>query len=159
METKKCTVCHEIRPIFEFTRDKMKTDGRRSNCKICAAILRRKSYLENIESRREYSRTRYAEDKEGALARYRKYRKSEKGRAYAYAATKKARSKFPEHHLAREAVKYEIKMGRMRREPCVVCGVEQTEAHHEDYSKRLEVIWLCSYHHREHHRKEKVANG
>ena len=36
---------------------------------------------------------------------------------------------------------------------CSKCGVEgRIEAHHEDYSKPLEVIWLCRVHHVEAHR-------
>lgn len=34
--------------------------------------------------------------------------------------------------------------------PCSICGgTNHIEAHHEDYSKPLEVIWLCPKHHRE----------
>ena len=34
-------------------------------------------------------------------------------------------------------------------QPCEVCGsVKQVEAHHKDYSKPLEVNWLCHIHHK-----------
>ena len=45
------------------------------------------------------------------------------------------------------------KSGRLIQEPCVVCGSEKSQAHHEDYDKQLEVIWLCRKHHAEKHRK------
>jgi hypothetical protein len=33
------------------------------------------------------------------------------------------------------------------KEPCVACDSEKSEMHHEDYSKPLEVWWLCRKHH------------
>jgi hypothetical protein len=50
---------------------------------------------------------------------------------------------------AREAVARAIKVGILIRQPCVICGQEKAEAHHEDYSKPLKIIWLCQKHHRE----------
>ncbi|GAG03219.1 unnamed protein product, partial [marine sediment metagenome] len=44
--------------------------------------------------------------------------------------------------------------GRLKRGKCLVCGDEKTEAHHEDYSKPLEVKWLCKKHHSELHYKQ-----
>jgi hypothetical protein len=35
--------------------------------------------------------------------------------------------------------------------PCEVCGDPQTHAHHDDYSKPLDVRWFCPRHHREEH--------
>jgi hypothetical protein len=36
---------------------------------------------------------------------------------------------------------------------CSKCGAEgRIEAHHPDYSKPLEVVWLCRVHHVEAHR-------
>jgi hypothetical protein len=45
---------------------------------------------------------------------------------------------------ARSAVSVAIKKGKIIKQPCVVCGsCERVDAHHEDYSKKLIVIWLC----------------
>lgn len=33
--------------------------------------------------------------------------------------------------------------GKVIKQPCSSCGSEQAEKHHEDYSKPLEVKWLC----------------
>lgn len=46
-------------------------------------------------------------------------------------------------HEARWKAHYAIAMGRLVRQPCCVCGVIPADAHHEDYMKPLEVIWLC----------------
>lgn len=46
--------------------------------------------------------------------------------------------------------------GKLVRQPCEKCGVEQTDAHHDDYSKPLEVRWLCRAHHLELHRQQRT---
>lgn len=54
---------------------------------------------------------------------------------------------------ARRKVRTELKQGRLVKQPCVVCGDAEVEAHHEDYAKPLEVVWLCRDHHAWVHRK------
>ena len=44
-----------------------------------------------------------------------------------------------------------IDRGKIVRQPCEVCGCEKADAHHQDYNKPLEVIWLCRKHHKEWH--------
>jgi hypothetical protein len=59
--------------------------------------------------------------------------------------------RYPEHASARYAVRKAIKNGKITRMPCEVCGGLKVDAHHDDYSKPLEVRWLCKKHHREVH--------
>lgn len=54
--------------------------------------------------------------------------------------------------LLREAVKD----GRVVRQPCQRCGRIDALAHHHDYSKPLDVIWLCPQHHAEAHGKRVI---
>lgn len=55
---------------------------------------------------------------------------------------------------ARAKVFYAIKTGKLSKKPCRDCGrTDDIEAHHSDYDKPLEVIWLCPLHHRLEHRK------
>lgn len=54
---------------------------------------------------------------------------------------------------AREAVAAEVQAGRLKREPCERCGEVKTQAHHDDYSKPLQVRWLCQEHHTDVHRE------
>lgn len=42
-----------------------------------------------------------------------------------------------------------LRQGELTRKPCEVCGNPKTHGHHEDYSKPLEVRWLCETHHGE----------
>lgn len=57
------------------------------------------------------------------------------------------RRKWKEHHDARKELKEAIKRGEVQRQPCGVCGTSPAEAHHTDYSKPLDVSWLCRLHH------------
>lgn len=44
--------------------------------------------------------------------------------------------------------------GVLKPQPCVVEGcLNKAQKHHEDYSKPLEVMWLCRKHHLERHSK------
>ena len=66
------------------------------------------------------------------------------------AATQKTRRKqarHPEKTRARRLVYWAVRRGNLQRQPCEVCGAPEVHAHHEDYSKPLEVRWLCSAHH------------
>jgi hypothetical protein len=40
-----------------------------------------------------------------------------------------------------------IREGALTRKTCEVCGDPKSEGHHEDYSKPLDVVWLCRWHH------------
>lgn len=44
-----------------------------------------------------------------------------------------------------------VRGGRLIREPCSVCGSPKSQAHHPDYSRPLDVLWLCQSHHHQQH--------
>lgn len=50
-----------------------------------------------------------------------------------------------------------LKRGHLKRSNCVKCG-KRAEMHHEDYSRPLEIIWLCRKHHLDHHANRYRAN-
>jgi hypothetical protein len=60
---------------------------------------------------------------------------------------------------ARQKLHYWLRKGHIARAPCQVCGDPETEAHHDDYSKPLEVIWLCKTHHGLVRREEVPLKG
>jgi hypothetical protein len=60
--------------------------------------------------------------------------------------------KYPEKRRAHMLVGEAMKRGDLIRQPCSVCGKLKTHAHHEDYTKPLDVVWLCPKHHGERHR-------
>lgn len=62
-------------------------------------------------------------------------------------------AKHPEKRAARIAAGNAIREGRLIPAPCVRCGASKTHAHHEDYSRPMDVVWLCVHHHGERHRE------
>jgi hypothetical protein len=53
----------------------------------------------------------------------------------------------------RRVTSNKIKQGHLIRLPCEVCCTDvDVHAHHDDYSKPLNVRWLCRKHHQEYHR-------
>jgi hypothetical protein len=52
---------------------------------------------------------------------------------------------------ARSTLNHAVRDGKISREPCAVCGSEKSEAHHDDYTRPLDVRWLCFKHHRAYH--------
>ena len=54
---------------------------------------------------------------------------------------------------ARNKITDAVRRGKLTRKPCEKCGLPNAHAHHNDYSKPLDVIWLCHVHHMEIHRK------
>jgi ribosomal protein S27AE len=61
------------------------------------------------------------------------------------------REKGTEKRAARIAAGGAIATGRLVKQPCEKCGAERVHAHHDDYSKPLDVRWLCPKHHAEEH--------
>lgn len=107
-------------------------------CKECHKAFVRTAYRKNIEANRDYEKKRFQDPvRRAAAQRYQE----------------KRRAKNPEKYRARTAVGNAIRDGRLKREPCEVCG-QKAQAHHEDYQKPLEVRWLCFKHHRAEHGQE-----
>lgn len=52
-----------------------------------------------------------------------------------------------EKYKAHLAVQRALASGDLVKQPCEVCGADQVDAHHDDYSAPLAVRWLCRQHH------------
>ena len=94
--------------------------------------------LKNRELSNQRGRKQYAENKGYYAEHAREYNKENRHKKNACLAVFRA-----------------IKKGDMIRLPCVECGAENADAHHPDYSKILEVVWLCRSHHKQLHAKAK----
>jgi hypothetical protein len=56
-----------------------------------------------------------------------------------------------ERDITRSYAAEYLKRGVLKKLPCRVCDSAETQMHHPDYSKPLDVIWLCAKHHRDLH--------
>jgi ribosomal protein S27AE len=45
------------------------------------------------------------------------------------------------------AVQQAISSGKLKKQPCEVCGAAVVDAHHDRYDEPLNVRWLCRRHH------------
>ena len=60
-----------------------------------------------------------------------------------------------ENWCAKQIVYNMKKMGILEQKPCEVCNDKNSFAHHCDYNKPWEVMWLCRKHHNEWHKNNK----
>lgn len=130
-----CHGCQTMKPASEFYKHKAMGDGRLGYCKDCVRARVAKRYREQRDARSEYERKR-AQDpaRKEQLAEYRK----------------RMRRRNPDKYKARNALNNAIRDGKIKRGPCEVCGTKvRVQGHHSDYSKPLDVRWLCFRCHRE----------
>jgi hypothetical protein len=75
----------------------------------------------------------------------------------AYATTLRMAKKYPEKQKARSILRYALITGKVSKSACMFCSSEKVEAHHPDYTKPLEVMWLCPECHRKLEGRQKYA--
>ena len=134
---KSCIRCGVEKLLTDFYKHSRMADGHLGKCSQCC----REQATENRRNNQE---------------RYNAYdtaRKSLPQRIEARAkVTARMKAERPEVYAAHNAVSNAIRDGRLKKQPCEKCGAD-AHAHHEDYSKPLDVVWLCHTHHMERHRK------
>lgn len=85
------------------------------------------------------------------VAARKEYAKTEAGKTRHREAGTRWANKHPERRLAATAVSNAVRDGVLEKLPCLVCDKKEVEAHHPDYSRPLDVVWLCVTHHKEIH--------
>ena len=184
MTTKTCTKCGKKKPVSEFNRQAASKDGLKYQCKACtggcqkiyqvthkeALAAARKIYCAKHKEAIASSQKSYRLTHKETIANYQKsyraahkeatasYRRSLSGKESQRKSDTRCRLKYPEKEKARQAVKYAVSTGRLiRLWYCERCFITcQSEAHHLDYSKPLEVEWLCFDCHKKLHKREDV---
>lgn len=151
IETRQCKMCGEVLPIGDFYRITNSKPYRYGRCKRCynqVCIARAdKDRGKRRETQRKYYQTDNGKEK---MANYYAEHKDALREAF-YKRLKNVPQEVKDAH---NRVQYDLRVRKLHREPCLVCGIEKAEAHHPDYSKPLDIIWLCKEHHEKIHRKD-----
>lgn len=142
---KTCYRCDFPKPIEDFYTHPGMADGRLGKCKECCiaeANARRAAKIVEIRAydrargslpHRVEARRKYAENNPEP------FRRAGKRWSLRNPDKRKAHSKFWKALMSGKVI---------RKFTCETCGsVHRVEAHHEDYTKPLEVRWLCKQHH------------
>ena len=129
---KVCTSCNENKEEADFGVRRASRDGLNARCKACMKAYDAKRYQEQPH-RREHARL-CALSPAGA------------------ASKKRWAERNPEKRAAQVTVGNSIRDGKLIKGPCEICGSEKVHAHHDDYSKPLDVRWLCPQHHSDQHK-------
>lgn len=160
MNTKICKKCNIEKPLTDFYRHNGTADGYLNICKNCKKEDGKKYRKENIEKVREYDRNR--PNKEERVEKHRKrIEKMKKDNPTKYRKYLKSAKKWNEQNKekrnAHNKVARALMNGKLiRKSKCEKCSsIEKIEAHHENYSKPLEVIWLCEKCHKDIHREKR----
>jgi hypothetical protein len=132
---KTCFKCSLEKPRTEFYAHPQMGDGLLGKCKSCTRNDVRANYAAKAPMYRAYDKQRNDNPLRKARTR---------------ASFAAAQQKWPERLAAARAAGNAIRDGRLIPQPCWVCG-EKAEAHHPDYSRPLDVVWLCRIHHRQAH--------
>jgi len=112
-------------------------DGHLNKCKGCTKRDVKKRYDSEPEKIAAYERKRAADP-------------ARKEKALGYQRVRRA--KYPEKDRARRMVTYHVRVGNLTKRPCEICKDPESQAHHHDYSKTLDVQWLCAACHSAEHR-------
>lgn len=136
-QTKVCSECGQEKPLSEFNKRRSNPDGLQNRCRDCFS---------------RYNKARYCADPQRFKDGVRKYR--EENLENVFATRMEMCETNPCEKNAREAVNLAVKLGYIERpDHCFGCGKRDSEsrvtAHHHDYTKPLEIIWVCSTCHRQ----------
>ena len=149
-----CVHCNVEKPVDEFYRHPQMADGRLNKCKACQRQDVKDARARNAEHYKEYDRQR-ADLPERIEAR-KAYQRTSAYKASTGVAKKRYIERNPLKRVAHDAVNNALRDGKLQKQPCEACSSPESEAHHDDYSKPLEVRWLCDGCHKQHHKLERL---
>lgn len=130
----KCCQWYEIDRFYLYNRCR-KNPNHFTICKSCQRKYAEKWYARNREKVSLHKKQWYKVNKEICKIRERRYHNNNRDKQHTKIIVAIAKQR-----------------GELILQPCFICGaIINVDAHHEDYSKPREVIWLCRLHHRQLH--------
>lgn len=141
---KTCLSCKKVFPLSFFHKSSRQKDGFFYYCKECKRIKAKKEYFKHKASYK---------------ARCYFWRKTDKGKASLRKTYANQKAKSPEKYKARTILNSAVVAKKvLKPKECQQCKKKRRVAgHHNDYSKPLEVLWLCYKCHTLLHR-EKISS-
>lgn len=152
-----CRKCGEakIQADFYFNRTHQSYDN---TCKECRKSRVRENRREKLDYYQAYDRKRFRDLRETDPEAYQAKVSAGKGGPNVGRSKQAWNERNPEKRRAHVEVLKAKRSGRLvAPENCQACGCKhpRIEAHHEDYSKPLDVMWLCSKCHAQLHEKKR----
>ena len=147
---KTCNKCESEKRNESFHKRAASKDGLSAVCRGCQSLYdrARRDLPKRMLARSVYAGT--AKGKEAGRRAKNAWFQRNKGKVVEI--VRRYRAENPIKTKAHGIVGYAIKQGFLLREPCAECGkTGGVHAHHDDYSKPLEVRWLCAAHHSQWH--------
>jgi len=125
-----------------------------SRCKECHKVRVRENRAAKVDYYREYDAKRFREDPR-VRERRRRYQKTDAGKLAAKRGREKWESANGDKRAAHIILGNAVRGGRVDKpEKCTSCGAGgRIEGHHDDYTKPLDVTWLCRKCHVQLHRE------
>lgn len=157
-----CNKCSAAKDLDEFSINSGMLDGRLGACKQCCNLYSRNYYVNNLD-RCKANIKAYAKTESGRIRMakaYKKYSKTEAGRIMRAKGAKIYKAKYPLRVIAKNTLNSAVKSGKLIcPDKCTSCGnLSKIEAHHEDYTKPLDVVWLCKKCHQSlHNEKRRIS--
>lgn len=147
---KLCLTCRKNKENIRFGRRSASVDGLSSKCKECQSLYdkKRANNPDRVKARLAYSKTKNGIDSRDRARKV--WANNNKGKIYEI--TKSYRDRFPIKCKAHGKVAYAVKVGDLTPGRCESCGEPKTHGHHDDYSKALDVRWLCAACHSQWHK-------
>lgn len=139
-----CVRCGAEKPLSDYY-------AKDRTCKECRKAAVRKNRLEKVDYYREYDRDRNM--REDRVQARKDYIQTDAGKESRSKTVLKYRKENPTKRAAHNAVNNAVRDGYLTKESaCSECGSsDRVEAHHDDYSRQLEVRWLCCKCHNDWH--------
>lgn len=138
-----CKACSTAKPFTEYYVSNRRT------CKECVRQRVRRNRAANVAYYRDYDAKRFQNDPK-VIARHKRYFATPAGKAAIRRNSLNFIAKNPDKRIAHVLLGNAVRDGRVSKpDRCSSCGskpssIRYLHGHHDDYSRPLDVTWLCA---------------